>query len=72
MSEDPVPYSDNKQIQDVITHTINFDSWNIKLYKKRKKLVIESLDYHAGPLVITRDQLIDITRKMGLHVRTRS
>ncbi len=72
MSEDPVLYGNSKQIQDTITHSINLDSWSIKLYRKRKQIVIETQDYHAGPLVLTRDQLIDITRKMGLHVRTRS
>ncbi len=72
MTEDPVPYGGNKQSLEAITATINYDSWTIKLYKKRKKIVIETLDYHSGPLVLTRDQLMDISRKMGLHVRTRN
>jgi hypothetical protein len=71
MSEDPICYGGNKQSLESITATINYDSWTIKLYKKRKKLVIETLDYHSGPLVLTRDQLIDLSRKMGLHVRKR-
>jgi len=50
---------------------INFDSWSLSLYKKQKRLVIETLDYHAGPLVITKDQLCDIAKQMGLYVRKR-
>ncbi|MFI5141803.1 MAG: hypothetical protein ACHQII_05560 [Bacteroidia bacterium] len=72
MSEDPIGYGGNKQPLEAITVAINYDFWTIKLYKKQKKLVIETLDYHSGPLVLTRDQLIDISRKMGLHVRKRN
>jgi hypothetical protein len=50
---------------------INSDSWTITLFKKQRRLQFETLDYHAGPLMLTRDELIDIARKMGLHVRAR-
>ncbi len=49
----------------------NFDSWSISVYRKQKRLIIETLDYHTGPLTITRDELCDIARLMGLHVRKR-
>lgn len=49
----------------------NYDAWSLSLYRKQKRLMIETLDYHAGPLIITRDELCDIARLMGLHVRKR-
>lgn len=49
----------------------NFDSWSISLYKKQRRLIIRALDYHAGPLIITRDELCDIAKLMGLHVNKR-
>ncbi len=49
----------------------SFDSWSLSLYKKQKRIIIETLDYHAGPLVITRDELCEIAKMMGLHVRKR-
>jgi hypothetical protein len=53
-------------------NTINIDTWSITLFRKQKRLQIATQDYHAGPLMLSRDQLIDIARKMGLHVRTRN
>ncbi len=47
----------------------NYGSWSIKLYKKKKYMVIEALDYHADPLLLSRDELCDLARLMGLHVR---
>lgn len=49
----------------------DFDLWTFSLYRKQKRIVIETLDYHAGPLVMTRDELCEIARIMGLHVRKR-
>lgn len=49
----------------------NYDAWSLSLYKKQKRIVIETQDYHAGPLIITRDELCDIAKIMGLHVRKR-
>ncbi len=49
----------------------NYDSWTIKLYKKKRRIVIETLDYHAGPLILTRDEFCNLARLMGLHVRQR-
>lgn len=70
MSEEPVPYGD-KPSSDKSQIVINHDSWEIKLNRKKRCLSIETLDYHSGPLVLTRDDLVEIARKMGLHVRTR-
>lgn len=49
----------------------NFDAWSLSLYRKQRRIIIETLDYHAGPLIISRDELCDIAKLMGLHVRTR-
>ncbi len=49
----------------------NLDAWSLSLYKKQKRIIIQTLDYHAGPLIITRDELCDIAKMMGLHVRKR-
>ncbi len=49
----------------------NYDSWAIKLYRKKRRIVIETLDYHAGPLILTRDEFCDLARLVGLHVRRR-
>ena len=49
----------------------NYDAWSVKLYRKKRRIVIETLDYHAGPLMLTRDELSDLARLMGLHVRRR-
>jgi hypothetical protein len=49
----------------------NYDSWTIKLYKKKRRIVIETHDYHADPLMLTRDELCDLAQLMGLHVRKR-
>jgi hypothetical protein len=49
----------------------NYDACSVKLYKKKRRIVIETLDYHAGPLMLTRDELSDLARLMGLHVRRR-
>lgn len=49
----------------------NFDSWTFSIYRKQKRIAIETLDYHAGPLIMTRDELCDIAKMMGLHVRKR-
>ncbi len=49
----------------------NYGSWSIKLYRKKKRMVIEALDYHADPLLLSRDELCDLARLMGLHVRRR-
>lgn len=46
----------------------NYESWSITLSRKSKKLSIETLDYHAGPLVLTRDELGELARIMGLRV----
>jgi hypothetical protein len=70
MSEEPVPYG-YKPSSTTSHIVINHDSWAIKLYRKKRSLSIETLDYHSGPLVLTRDDLVEIARKMGLHVRTR-
>ena len=51
---------------------MNLDSWSIAIHKKQRKTVITALDYHSGPLILTRDQVIEIARRMGLHVRTRN
>lgn len=48
-----------------------YDSWSIKLYRKKRRVVIETFDYHAGPLVLTREDLSELARLMGLHVRRR-
>lgn len=49
----------------------NYDSWAIKLFRKKRRIVIETLDYHSGPLILTRDEFGDLARLMGLHVRRR-
>ncbi len=49
----------------------NYDSWAIKLYRKKRRIIIETLDYHAGPLILSRDEFCDLARLMGLHVRRR-
>lgn len=70
MSEEQVSYGKKSSLNKSCI-VINQDSWTIKLYKKQRQLSIETLDYHASPLVLTREDLVDIARKMGLHVRTR-
>ncbi len=62
---DTINQSDNKVV------VKSFDAWSLSLYRKQKRLMIETTDYHAGPLIITRDELCDIARLMGLHVRKR-
>lgn len=47
----------------------NFDAWSISIYKKQKRIIMETHEYHAGPLIITKDELCDIAKMMGLHVR---
>ncbi len=49
----------------------NYDSWAIKLCRKKRRIIIETLDYHAGPLILSRDEFCDLARLMGLHVRRR-
>ncbi len=68
MSKDAIFYKINKQTSDTNSTA---DSWSIKLNRKKRYMTIESLDYHAGPLVLSRDELVGIARNMGLHVRTR-
>lgn len=70
MSEERVPYG-YRQASESNYIVINHDSWTIKLYRKKRSLSIESLDYHAGPLILSRDDLTDLALKMGLHVRSR-
>ncbi len=49
----------------------SYDSWTVKLYRKARQVSIETLDYHAGPLILSRDELAELARMMGLHVRKR-
>ncbi len=49
----------------------NYDSWTVKLFRKARQVSIETLDYHAGPLILSRDELAELARMMGLHVRKR-
>ncbi len=70
MSEDAATYRINSRSADGKTSD-DHDSWAIKLYRRQRYLTIEALDYHAGPLTISRDDLVNIARNMGLHVRTR-
>jgi hypothetical protein len=49
----------------------NLDAWSLSLHRKQKHIIIQTLDYHAGPLIITKDELCDIAKMMGLHVRKR-
>ncbi len=49
----------------------NYDSWTVKLSRKARQVSIETLDYHAGPLILSRDELAELARMMGLHVRKR-
>jgi hypothetical protein len=49
----------------------NSDAWSLSLYRKQKHIIVKTLDYHAGPLIITRDELCELARMMGLHVRKR-
>ncbi len=44
LSEDTAKWTDNK----VTIKT--FDSWSLSLYRKQKRLMIETTDYHACPL----------------------
>lgn len=69
--EDPVPYGSSDKLTEKSTAVITMDSWSITLYRKKRQLTIKTLDYHAGPLVLTRDGLVEIARKMGLHVRSK-
>ena len=69
MTEDPARYGSTPPSKHCVV--IDHDSWTLKLYKKQRHLTVEALDYHAGPLMLTRNELIDIARKMGLHVQTR-
>jgi hypothetical protein len=49
-----------------------YESWKISLYRKAKELSVETLDYHAGPLILSREALAELARMMGLHVRKRA
>ena len=70
--EDEVPYGTSSSLKTGGSVILSHDSWSLTIFRKQRRLSISSLDYHAGPLIITGDDLVNIARKMGLHVRTRN
>jgi hypothetical protein len=54
------------------SQTLTFGAWTISVSRKSKSLSIKTTEYHADPLVISRDELISVARLLGLKVRKRS
>jgi hypothetical protein len=72
MSENGAPHGAHKNQQTQKAQTISLGTWTVSVSRKDKTVSIVTNDYHPDPLVITRDDLIAISRLMGLKVRKRN